>query len=306
MTETRGAALLMFKMTAQNWRVRQPSIARLASEPYHFRMPFPRLFSSAPSAPARFPEGRVGYAVGDIHGRSDLLAELLTELERRAAGDARPAGPPIVVFLGDYVDRGPDSAGVIEILLQNRPAGFERRFLRGNHEQAMQAFLEDPVAHKVWLLLGGAETLISYGVQPPPLRPAPEHDLIGAAQLLRAKMPEPHYRFLAQLERYVALGDYVFVHAGVDPAKPLDQQTDDTLFWTRKAFLEDRRHYSHRVVHGHTPVDEPYVDSRRIAVDTGAYATGRLTAVRLEGEDVSFVSVARRAFAPPPPIEPAA
>lgn len=264
------------------------------------------MFSSIPSAPTRFLEGRVGYAVGDIHGRSDLLAELLAELEQKADADRRADGPPIVVFLGDYVDRGPDSAGVIEMLLQGRPAGFERRFLRGNHEQAMLAFIDDPVANKVWLALGGAETLLSYGVQPPALRPSPEQDLIGAAQLLRAKMPEPHFQFLAQLERYVTLGDYAFVHAGVDASKALDQQTDDTLFWTRKAFLADRRPFSHRVVHGHTPVDEPYADARRIAVDTGAYATGRLTAVRLEGDAASFTSVSRRSFAPPPRVEPAA
>lgn len=262
------------------------------------------MFSPAPAALARFPDGRVGYAVGDIHGRSDLLADLLTELEQRADADHRADGPPIVVFLGDYVDRGPDSAGVIEMLLRGRPAGCERRFLRGNHEQAMLAFMDDPVANKVWLLLGGAETLLSYGVQPPALRPSPEQDLIGTAQLLRARMPEAHYRFLAELERYVALGDYAFVHAGVDAARPLDQQTDDTLFWTRKAFLADRRQFSHRVVHGHTPVDEPHADARRIAVDTGAYATGRLSAVRLEGDAAAFLTVHRRSFAPPPPVEP--
>ncbi|MBY0564346.1 MAG: serine/threonine protein phosphatase [Hyphomonadaceae bacterium] len=269
-------------------------------EPYHFHMPFPRLFSSAPSKPARFLEGRVGYAIGDIHGRSDLLSDLLAKLEAGAVSDQRPAGPPIAVFLGDYVDRGPDSAGVIEMLLRGRPAGFERRFLRGNHEQAMLAFLDDPVANKTWMRLGGAETLLSYGVQPPALAAPVEQDLIGAAQLLRARMSDAHHRFLLDLERYVELGDYAFVHAGVDASKPLDQQTDDTLYWTRKTFLADRRQFSHRVVHGHTPVDEPFADARRIAVDTGAYATGRLTAVRLEGESDAFLSVTRRSFAPPP------
>lgn len=264
------------------------------------------MFSPAPSAPARFLEDRVGYAVGDIHGRSDLLAELLAEFEQRADADQRSGGPPIVVFLGDYVDRGPDSAGVIDMLLQRRASGVECRFLRGNHEQAMLKFLDDPVANKVWLALGGAETLMSYGVQPPALRPSPEQDLIGAAQLLRAKMPQAHYQFLLDLERYLIFGDYAFVHAGVDPSKPMEQQTDDALYWSRKAFLADRRRGAYRIVHGHTPADEPYADARRVAVDTGAYATGRLTAARFEGETVSFLTVSRRSFAPPPTIEPAA
>lgn len=245
------------------------------------------------AAPARFPENRVGYAVGDIHGRADLLSDMIDLLESRAGEEQRAGGPPILVFLGDYVDRGPDSSGVIQMLLQRRPSGYERHYLRGNHEQSMMAFLTDPVANKEWLLQGGAETLASYGVQPPPLVAAQDHELIGVAQLLMARLPDGHYDFLFGLQRYVVCGDYVFVHAGVDTRRTLEQQTDQALYWSRQGFIADRRAFSHRVVHGHTPVDQPYADHRRVAIDTGAYASGTLTAARFEGEAVTFHAVSR-------------
>jgi serine/threonine protein phosphatase 1 len=252
-----------------------------------------RLFKSGISPIARFLDGRVGYAVGDVHGRSDLLADMIGLLETRSVDDARLAGPPIVVFLGDYVDRGHDSAGVIELLAAGRPRHCECRFLRGNHEQSLMAFLEDPAANRGWLLQGGAETLISYGVQPPPFNGGREVWL-EAARALRARMPAPHLRFLNNLERYVVLGDYAFVHAGVDASRPLEDQTDEALYWSRDAFIASKRPFSHRIVHGHTPVDEPFADGRRIAVDTGAYASGTLTAARFEGEAVTFLPVHRR------------
>ena len=111
------------------------------------------------------------------------------------------------------------------------------------------------------------------------------------AAALRAKVPPAHLAFLEGLERYVELGGYAFVHAGIDPQRPLSEQTDDTLYWARDRFLASKRHFTHRVVHGHTPSERPYEDQRRIGVDTGAYASGVLTAVRLEGEAVSFFSV---------------
>lgn len=258
-----------------------------------------RMFDRAPAtAPARFPEGRVGYAVGDIHGRADLLSELLVELEALAVQDRREGGPPLVIFLGDYVDRGPDSARVIDLLLDGGPLGYERRFLKGNHEQAMLDFLDDPLGNRAWLLQGGAETLLSYGVQPPPPVAAEDQDWIGVAQLLMAKLPAEHLAFLKGLERYAVMGDYAFVHAGVDAAKPLEAQTDDDLYWIRERFISSKRRFSHRVVHGHTPVDRPFIDERRIAVDTGAYASGVLTAARFEGEEVAFLCVSSRDASP--------
>jgi len=252
------------------------------------------MFSRAPQSGAAFVSGRVGYAVGDVHGRSDLLDKLLSQLEGVASADARPDGAPIVVFLGDYVDRGPDPRGVIEMLLGGRPKGYERRFLRGNHEASMQAFIEAPLENRAWLLQGGAETLLSYGVAPPAPINASDEDWLAVAAQLAGALPASHRSFLEGLERYVELGDYAFVHAGVDPARPLQQQSDADLYWARQAFLNSKRRFSHRVVHGHTPSETPYADARRVGVDTGAYASGVLTAARLEGEAVSFVSVSHR------------
>jgi len=257
-------------------------------------MVFARLLQRQPAASATFPDGRVGFAVGDIHGRADLLAELLTLLEARADDEQRPGGPPVVVFLGDYVDRGPDSPGVIDLLLSGRPAGYERRYLKGNHEQYMLAFLEAPLENRAWVVQGGAETMISYGVQPPALRGASGDEWRAAAEVLREAVPPAQMDFLMGLERYVVFGDYAFVHAGVDVGRSLEEQTDEDLFWSRERFIASKRPFSHRIVHGHTPVERPYADSRRVAVDTGAYASGTLTAARFEGAEVSFLQVSDR------------
>jgi serine/threonine protein phosphatase 1 len=131
-------------------------------------------------------------------------------------------------------------------------------------------------------------------VQPPPPVGAEEADWIGVASSLKRRVPETHVAFLNGLERYVELGGYAFVHAGVDAARSLEEQTDDDLYWSRDRFIASRKKFSHRVVHGHTPVDRPYADDRRIAVDTGAYASGTLTAARFEGADVTFLSVSDR------------
>ena len=157
-------------------------------------------FGRKKEVPACFPPGRVGYAVGDIHGRADLLARMFDRLER----DVRPTGDAsqIVVFLGDYVDRGPDSADVIDLLLTGRPEGFERRFLKGNHEAAMLAFLEDPVANRGWLSHGGLETLASYNVRPLPSLGASGEEVAEAGASLRPRLPVQHRRFLEALERF--------------------------------------------------------------------------------------------------------
>ena len=264
-----------------------------------------RLFKSASAPVARFLDGRVGYAVGDVHGRADLLADMIALLEERSLDDTRLGGPPIVIFLGDYVDRGPESAGVIAQLVEGGPRFCECHFLRGNHEQSLVAFLHDPKGNRGWMLQGGAETLMSYGVQPPPFT-APEATWNEAAAELRNRMPATHLAFLSGLERYVEFGDYAFVHAGVDASRPLLDQPDEALYWSREAFIASKKPFSHRVVHGHTPVDKPYADVRRIAVDTGAFASGVLTAVRLEGETVSFVSVRRPVAATTSPLRPLA
>lgn len=242
---------------------------------------------------AAFPDGRVGYAVGDIHGCADLLAALLTRLEEGLLPISRE--PPVIIFLGDYVDRGPDSRGVIDLLLSGRPYGFERRFLRGNHEQAMERFLRDPLGGRAWLSHGGLETLASYGVQPPAIGAA--EAILAAAAALRQTMPEAHLTFLRRLDSYCLIGDYAFVHAGVDPEKSLAEQDDADLLWIRDRFLTSPKSFSHKVVHGHTPVAKPYLDHRRIGLDTGAYVTGILSAARFEGANVEIIQIDRREMA---------
>ncbi|MBI3438152.1 MAG: serine/threonine protein phosphatase, partial [Proteobacteria bacterium] len=245
----------------------------------------------------------MGYAIGDIHGCTDLLAAMFDTIEERASGEQGAAGPPIVLFLGDYVDRGPNSAGALDLLLSGRPANCERRYLRGNHEQAMLAFMDAPASNKRWVLHGGAETMMSYGVNPPNLTGASDEDWHAAAAALKMNVPPAHIEFLNGLERYAELGGYVFVHAGIDTGVALADQADEVLYWTRAQFINDKRQFSHVVVHGHTPEVRPYRDKRRIGVDTGAYASGTLSAARFEGDEVTFLSVtaSRRRVSDPEP-----
>jgi serine/threonine protein phosphatase 1 len=257
-------------------------------------MGFLQMFAPSPPAAARFVEARVGYAIGDIHGRADLLIRMFDLLESRAESEKRDGGEPILVFLGDYVDRGPNSRAVLDLLIEGRPRGFERRYIKGNHEAAMLSFLSEPLTNRAWVVHGGAETLVSYGIKPPPSIGADDQVWLDVAEKLKAALPPEHLAFIGGLERFLVLGDYVFVHAGVDASRPLEEQTDDDLMWIRERFLGSKRRFAQRVVHGHTPSAEPYADHRRIGVDTGAYASGTLTAVRLEGAEDSFVSVTER------------
>lgn len=234
-----------------------------------------------------FPAGLIGFALGDVHGRADLLRRMLDQITALCARE--PNAQPVIVFAGDYIDRGPQSREVIELLLSERLDGFQPHFLLGNHEQLMLDFLDDPQRGRRWLDFGGANTMLSYGVRPPPISATPE-ELEDAGAALRARIPAHHHAFFRGLERYVELGDYLFVHAGVDPSKPLTEQTDADLLWIRDRFIKHRKPMSHRVVHGHTPVRAACLEGSRIAIDTGAFATGLLSAVRLEGSEVSFLS----------------
>jgi serine/threonine protein phosphatase 1 len=237
--------------------------------------------------PASVPGGRRVYAIGDIHGRADLLMRLLHDLHE----DIAPGGfegRPILIFLGDYVDRGFQSKDVINVLLSEMVSPFETYFLKGNHEAAMLQFLGDPAIGPRWAEFGGAETLVSYGVQPPRTRTSIEEWMM-AAEALSLALPPEHLHFLSNLDLCVQVGDYVFVHAGVRPGVPLDQQTEQDLLWIREEFLGDRRALDAVIVHGHTPAPRPYKDSRRIGLDTGAYLSGRLTAARFEHDKVYFI-----------------
>jgi serine/threonine protein phosphatase 1 len=234
----------------------------------------------------RFPAGVLGFAVGDIHGRGDLLARLLNKIEADAAKSPNLA--PVVVFLGDYIDRGLESQQVIEMLLKGRPFGFERHFLRGNHEQAMQEFMSAPAANPAWLAYGGVETLLSYGVKPA-RADASDEMLKTTAEALMKAMPAAHFEFFKQLVPAVSIGDYFFVHAGVDPNRGETDQREEDLYWIRDRFLNDPRPWAKIVVHGHTPIKKAYRDHRRISIDTGAFATGMLTAARFQGNEVEFI-----------------
>lgn len=234
----------------------------------------------------RAPEGRRVYAIGDIHGRADLLARLIAQIEQDSADVPAKA---ILVLLGDYIDRGADSRGVIDALLALSPDKFELVFLRGNHEAALLNFLANPATGPYWLRIGGDRALMSYGVTPFASDASPEA-LSAASQALAAALPPAHLEFLQSLKVSARYGDYVFVHAGLRPGKALEAQTDEDLISIRKDFLKSNARWPFVVVHGHSPVESGYRDERRIAVDTAAYATGKLSAVRLDGEGVTFIS----------------
>jgi serine/threonine protein phosphatase 1 len=192
-------------------------------------------------------------------------------------------------MLGDYIDRGADSRSVIDALLALSPDKFELVFLRGNHEAAMLGFPENPETGPYWLRIGGDQALMSYGVAPFTAEASPE-TLAAASQALAAALPPAHLEFLQSLKVSAQYGDYVFVHAGLRPGKALEAQSEEDLISIRKDFLKSNARWPFVVVHGHSPVQTGYRDERRIAVDTAAYATGKLSAVRLDGEDVSFIS----------------
>jgi serine/threonine protein phosphatase 1 len=233
--------------------------------------------------------GRRLYAVGDIHGREDLLDRLLALIaEDCAKGDAFD-GKPILVFLGDYIDRGLASRACLERLIALDEAAFELRFLKGNHEAALLSFLVTPERGEAWLSFGGAETLFSYGV-PAPKQGAGAEALGFAARALKAAMPPAHIAFLQRLELAARYGDYLFVHAGLRPGRPLNEQAEDDLLSIREPFLSAKSAWPFTVVHGHTPRDGVERAPGRIGVDTGAYVTGKLSAVRLQGDHCAVLA----------------
>jgi len=244
------------------------------------------------------PEGQCLYAIGDIHGRRDLLEQLIGLIEEDAKN--LPEGTTqTLVFLGDYIDRGLQSKDVIEFLMSKRLNAFQRVFLMGNHEEALLRFLNDVSFGKQWVRYGGAETLYSYGFQPPNTRMSLDsHDAMQAAHRawdkvwteFRNRLPETHLKFYQNLQHYYIAGDYLFVHAGLRPGAPLEKQTVRDMLWIREEFLEAPDEFPQVVVHGHTPADAIHRDNRRIGLDTGAFISGKLSAVRLFGTEVSFLS----------------
>jgi serine/threonine protein phosphatase 1 len=228
-----------------------------------------------------FPAGSRGYAIGDIHGRLDLLEQLV---ERIAADDAaRGPADTTLIFLGDLVDRGPESAQVVEYLrqLEQRRAPGSTRFLLGNHEEVFLAALEDEKALRFFTRIGGKETILSYGITPERYNELDYPELLEA---LQAQVPAEHVAFVSRFEDLILMGDYAFVHAGIRPSEPLERQRVKDLRWIREEFLAHSGPLEKLIVHGHTIAEDVEVTPHRIGLDTGAYASGKLTAMGFEGD----------------------
>jgi serine/threonine protein phosphatase 1 len=233
-------------------------------------------------------DGHRIYAVGDIHGRLDLLSAVIARV--RADLTARPHPRPRLVFLGDYVDRGPDSRGVIETLIALKAAGdLPVDGLLGNHDAYVRAYLGDPDWQDLtrhWLNdnLGGSATLASYGVAE--ARQAPP---AAARDAFAAAFPEAHLAFLDGCALMLPIGGYLFVHAGIRPNVPIADQDPEDLIWIREPFLTSRVDFGFKVVHGHTIVPAVEHHPNRIAIDTGAIRTGVLSCLLLEGAEVALL-----------------
>jgi serine/threonine protein phosphatase 1 len=226
------------------------------------------------------PDGQRIYCVGDIHGRADLLRKLQEKI-RIDAGNFD--GDKTVVYLGDYVDRGEQSKQVIEMLLSEPLEGFQSIHLKGNHEQAMMDFIEFPGAAAAWLSFGGRECLNSYGI---PLAHIPSMgEVASIAKKLDEKLPDTHREFMLNALTSWRCGSYFFVHAGVRPGVDLSSQTIEDLLWIRGDFLGSTLSHGAIIVHGHSISMVPELLPNRIGIDTGAFTTGVLTSLVLEGEE---------------------
>jgi serine/threonine protein phosphatase 1 len=249
-----------------------------------------RLLGRTPAHNPRIPQGRRVYAVGDVHGRHDLLQSLIGQVLSHA--DQAPDAQKVLLFVGDYVDRGKASKEVIDFLLKFDVPGWQKIFLRGNHDQAVLDFLDDPKFYRVWKGYGAQETLFSYGVMPP--RFDDDCAFARARDEFVLKCPATHLEFLKNLHYTHIEGDYLFVHAGIRPGIALENQTPEDLLWIREDFLFSRQPLGKLVVHGHTPGKTPVRRKNRICIDTGAYATGHLTAVILEDDRCGFLTTSER------------
>lgn len=255
--------------------------------------PILKKFFSKPHNMNAIPDGYRVYAIGDIHGcldhLDDLLAKIDTDNVSAKAARKKDAHPfqTRLVFLGDYIDRGPDSPGVIDRLVEIQKSEQDVVFLMGNHERVLLDFLEDPHDNYDWLNWGGEETLRGYGIE----RINSKEPQRLAEELSQAIAPD-HLTFLRELEIRHEFGDYVFVHAGLRPGIALDEQTSEDQLWIREDFFdaEKKDHHAQTVIHGHTVVKKVVDTGWRVCVDTGAVWTGVLTAVVLEGQDRKFIA----------------
>ncbi|NNM75620.1 serine/threonine protein phosphatase [Sphingomonas sp. ID1715] len=236
--------------------------------------------------PARIPDGLRIYAIGDIHGRLDLLDALMFRIE--ADERARSAARTQIVFLGDLIDRGPQSAGVVQRALEIAESGRSARFLMGNHEEVFLKALGGSLeALRFFVKIGGRATILSYGFNEAEYEALDYPELLDA---LIARVPPEHVAFLQGFEDRIAVGDYLFVHAGIRPRVPVEEQTGSDLRWIRSEFLDFRGTHGPIVVHGHTITEDVEERPNRIGIDTGAFASGRLTALGLEGGERWYLS----------------
>lgn len=218
------------------------------------------------------------YALSDIHG----CYEALVQAERRIIEDARTLpGRKLLMFLGDYVDRGPRSGDVLQHLCDPPPEGFDRYALCGNHDDVFLRFLDDPDANIHWLDFGAIPTLASYGVDAKELLLKQAHSIRELRDITLKAMPAAHVDLLRALATAVTVGSTLFVHAGIRPGLPLADQTDEDLMWIREPFLSEGPRLPLLVVHGHTPGDRPVFGKDRIGIDTAVSMGGTLTVLKL-------------------------
>jgi serine/threonine protein phosphatase 1 len=230
---------------------------------------------------AALPDGQRVYAIGDVHGRLDLLDQLLDQIV--ADDRARPAADTHIVFLGDLMDRGPDSAGVIDRAIElSQTLGDKVHFLMGNHEEVyLSAASGDEKLVRFFCKIGGRETILSYDITPQEYRALNMEEL---AARMTDLLPRRHIEFVSSFKDRIVMGDYAFVHAGVRPGTPIDEQKPKDLRWIREDFLVDDSPHDKLIVHGHTITEDVEECPNRIGIDTGAYMSGVLTALCLEGQ----------------------
>ncbi len=243
----------------------------------------PKVFGRDPTVP----DGVRVYAIGDIHGRADLLSRLHEMIEDDAA-KAETSIAPIIVYLGDYIDRGMQSYEVLDMVISGPPRGFKAVHLKGNHEAMLLEFLEDATYGLTWRDNGGLPTLHSYGVAQETLAIHPMAYNEASSTLANA-IPSVHLNFLKTLELSETVGDYFFTHAGIRPGIPFHEQTEEDLLWIRDPFLKSTEDFGKIVVHGHTPDKQVQVRSNRIGIDTGAFMTDILTCLVVEGTERRFL-----------------
>jgi len=231
--------------------------------------------NSGPSGP----RAQRAYAIGDVHGCLDLLESLLARVESELADS--PRRRTSIIFLGDLIDRGPDSAQVVERLRTYRPKGAKAHFIMGNHEEVMLRVLAGETGLlQSWIKFGGAQTLYSYGLDAAKVAKLPAEKMLAE---LRRAVPGEHVAFLRSFADSISFGSYLFVHAGIRPGIDLSEQSQSDLRWIREPFLDDPSDHGFVVVHGHTITNEVEVTPNRIGIDTGAFCTGTLTALAIEG-----------------------